>query len=106
MKTSLHCFPCLIRQCADLLERAISDEQQREEILRDTFSTLSRMDFELPAPLLSRVAYDLVVAATGDPDPLKKAKIQANDMALALLPDLRKRSYRFSIVRHRDASGV
>lgn len=91
METHLQCFPCLVRQCVDLAERAHIDEESARRLLREVLNTLATADHGMPPPILTRVAFDLVVAASGNPDPLSAEKRWANDLALSLLPGLEER---------------
>ncbi len=90
METHLQCFPCLVRQFVDMAERAHIDEETSRRLLREVLNSLATADHSMPPPILTRVAFDLVVAASGNPDPLAAEKRWANDLVLSLLPNLEK----------------
>ena len=91
METHLECFPCLVRQCVDLLGRAGLQPDAARTLLRDTLDHLARADHGVPPPLLARTIFDRIIAASGDPDPLRDEKRWANELALGMLPALEAR---------------
>ena len=91
MKTQLECLPCFIRQASDALQMATEDEAIQEKVLRQVIAEVSRMEMSACPPLMGQQIHRWVREFSGNPDPYRSAKKQCNDLAEALLPQLRER---------------
>lgn len=89
MNTTLNCIPCFVRQTLDAARQVTDDPAIHEQILRDVLRWMSKMDMSLSPPALAQHIHRRLRELTGIADPYRKEKDQHNQMALALLPDLR-----------------
>ena len=89
MKTFLDCLPCLIRQAVEAAKMATNDPAVHDRLVRQALKWAAEMDFDLPPPVLAQRIHRKLREITGVFDPYQKAKTRANEMALALVPQLR-----------------
>jgi len=90
LEIEAQCIPCQLRQAVDLLARAGATTAQAESVLRSVLAYLANVDFALPAPVHTGHSAHLVAEVTGVSDPFSEAKKAANDLALEMLPRLRR----------------
>lgn len=91
MKASLECLPCFVRQSLDAIAMATDDEKLRLQLLREVLGWLSEWELELSPPIMGQLVHRRVREITGQADPYRKSKQAHTQLALALLPALRRR---------------
>ena len=87
---NLDCIPCFQRQVLKALRMNRLDEKAQEMILRQAMKRLMEMDWSLTPPELAHDVHRIVREESGVEDPYKKVKKNCNDIALKLLPRIRK----------------
>jgi uncharacterized protein with ATP-grasp and redox domains len=85
----LECIPCFVRQALNGSSMAASDPAVHERIVRETLSLLAETPLDRPPPEIGGRIHRLVRQITGDLDPYRAAKRDANAMSLALYPTLK-----------------
>ena len=91
MRTYLDCVPCFVRQTIDSARRVTDDPALHEQLLRETLSVAAQMAFNQPPPAMGRLIHCRLRELTGQSDPYRLAKQQANDFALRLYPEWKRR---------------
>lgn len=94
VQTYLDCVPCFVRQAIDSARRVTDDPAVHEELLREVLSVASQMAFHQPPPAMGRLIHRRLRELSGQDDPYRLAKQQANEFALRLLPELEQRVMR------------
>jgi uncharacterized protein with ATP-grasp and redox domains len=90
MKTSLDCFPCLLRQALEAARMAQADAGQQRAILNRVMELLVGVSADsTSAETLYRV-HRIVREMTGVKDPYRSVKEEATRNALQLVPGLRE----------------
>jgi hypothetical protein len=89
MKTSLDCIPCFVRQALDAARLVSTASAVHERILREVLRWACEMDMDQPAPVMGQRIHRLLRKIVGLEDPYREVKDHQNQMALALLPDLK-----------------
>lgn len=90
MKTCLDCLPCFVRQTLDASRQVSDNPAFHEKALRDLFRDLADADWTGSPPVLAQKIHRRLRAETGVADPYLRQKRAHNEMALKLLPQLRK----------------
>lgn len=90
MNTQLNCIPCFIRQALEAARHAGGDDAVQQEVLRSVCRWVSEMDMTMTPPAMGQRIHRLVRTLTGNTDPYANQKVQFNEAALGLLPDLRQ----------------
>ena len=91
MRTYLDCVPCFIGQALDSARRITDDPGVHERLLRAVLSVASQRRFDQPPPAMGRLIHRRLRELSGQGDPYRLAKQQANRFALQLFPELRRR---------------
>lgn len=91
MKANLDCIPCFQRQALKAARMNVQDARLQEEILRNVMRCLLKLDWSKTPPELGDQVHRIVRAQIGIDDPYKDAKKKCNDIALELLPNMRKK---------------
>jgi hypothetical protein len=81
----------MVRQTVEALRLVAIDERQMEKLAMRSLAELSRMDFSLAPPVISREIHRIIRAEAGNADPYREAKRRFNVMALELLPSFREK---------------
>ncbi|HVJ49891.1 damage-control phosphatase ARMT1 family protein [Desulfitobacterium sp.] len=91
MKVVLECIPCYMKQVINTVAQTKCSEEKTRQIMYQILPMIPELDpVETPAvnsTLVLRKINELLEI----PDPFKKAKRESNELALSLLPQLRKR---------------
>jgi uncharacterized protein with ATP-grasp and redox domains len=90
LNTSVDCIPCFVRQTLDAARMSSVNQAVHEQLIRDVLRWLSEMDLTLSPPALAQRIHRRLRELTGVADPYREQKDQHNQMALQLLPGLRK----------------
>ncbi len=91
MNTAIDCLPCFVRQTLDACRIYTDDPALHEQLVRDILHWMSEMELSLSPPALAQQMHRRLRERTGLADPYRKQKDQHNQMALSLLPELRKK---------------
>lgn len=78
------CLPCMINQVIKVAD--ITGVDKKEELLREVFIYLSRIDFEITTPEVIGEIFDMIKKHTNNPDPYKETRNYYNTLFLELLP--------------------
>jgi uncharacterized protein with ATP-grasp and redox domains len=79
------CLPCVVNQAIKVAN--ITNVNNKEELLREVFSYLSKITFDETTPDLIGEIFDLYKKYTNNPDPYKDTRSYYNTLFLKLLPD-------------------
>lgn len=91
MKTFLDCVPCIMRQAVEAPRRFTSDEGIRERIVRKMAASVAEFDPTRTPPEMGAALNRIMSEELGDPDPYLSEKRRFNELALGLLPSLRRK---------------
>jgi len=91
MRTYLECVPCFVRQALDAAGMVTRDPGLHERVLRETLRLAAEMPFDRSPPWMGQQIHHLLREASGNGDPYREAKREANEMALSLYPKLKQR---------------
>ncbi|WP_238916901.1 ARMT1-like domain-containing protein [Clostridium sp. YIM B02555] len=89
MKMHDKCLPCVVNQVIKVAN--ITGVENKEELLREVFVYLSKMDFEITTPEIIGEIFGMVKKYTNNPDPYKETRNYYNDMFLKLIPEFEKK---------------
>jgi len=90
LRSYLDCISCFMRQALDAARAATSDEDVQRKVLNSVAVMVPELPLDITPPQLAQQIYKLVYQITGNDDPYKDAKEKANQMALALYPQLKE----------------
>lgn len=90
MKAYLDCLPCLMSQALKVARAATDDEIAQRRIIDSVASLIPQLQPGLTPPEIAQQGYRLIYQITGNSDPFRKAKAEANQVALALYPRLKE----------------
>ncbi len=90
MRTYTDCLPCFLRGTLDITRRLALPEGDAEALLRKTLMLMSRLNWQLPPPMISREIYAMIRLITQSTDPYLRQKIADTERALRLLPDIER----------------
>jgi damage-control phosphatase, subfamily I len=80
------CFSCMINQVEKVIGHLQLSPVIEQDIMKEIFSTLSKKNFNVPAPFLARDLHEIINNKTGIEDTFKEEKELGNRNALKLLP--------------------
>src|SRR5690554_3225455 len=89
MNLYLDCIPCIARQALDAARMVSDDAKLHERILRETLQWCLQSGFDQSPPVLSARIHRRLRELSGVADPYAEIRREQNNMALALLPELR-----------------
>ncbi len=78
------CLPCIVNQAIKVAD--ITGVATKEELLREIFAYLSKMDFEATTPEIIGEIFAMIKRHTKNPDPYKETRDYYNSLFLELLP--------------------
>lgn len=90
MKTSLDCLPCFVRQILDAGRIVSNDSVFHEKILREFLRDLADENWDDTPPVIAQRIHKKLREKTGIADLYLDQKKAHNELALRLLPQLRK----------------
>ncbi|MEA1958413.1 MAG: ARMT1-like domain-containing protein [Chloroflexota bacterium] len=90
MRTYLDCLPCLLNQALKAARAATADEEIHRKVLNSFAEMIPSLSLGLKPPEIAQQCYQLVRQLTGNGDPFREAKAEANRAALALYPRLKE----------------
>lgn len=83
------CLPCVVNQVIKVAN--ITGVDKKEELLREVFTYLSKMDFEATTPEIIGEIFGIIKKYTNNPDPYKETRNYYNTLFLELLPEFDKK---------------
>jgi uncharacterized protein with ATP-grasp and redox domains len=96
MRSRLECIPCFFGQALRGARVAGLDHERTRQLLEELGRRLPEMDPALPPPVNAPILYRRLAELSGRPDPFAEVKRRHTELALGLLPLMR---------RHVEASG-
>ena len=91
MKISYKCGPCFLRQANEAMDLSTDDEILKMEIMEDIFKYVSN-NFKITTNSNSTgsTIHKMIKDKTGCIDPYRREKIEANEIAMKYLPEVKK----------------
>ncbi|MDQ7092247.1 ARMT1-like domain-containing protein [Desulfosporosinus sp. PR] len=83
------CLPCVVNQVIKVA--TITGIAKKEELLREVFTYLSKMDFEATTPEIIGEIFGMVKKHTNNPDPYQETRNYYNALFLKSLPEFEGR---------------
>ncbi|WP_405296210.1 damage-control phosphatase ARMT1 family protein [Methanobrevibacter sp.] len=91
MKLSYECGPCFLRQAREAMDLSTDDEILKMEIMNELFIFLSdNFKFGANSNGTGSAMHQLIKEKTGCSDPYYTQKVEGNEIALKLLPEVKK----------------
>lgn len=90
MRVYLDCLPCLLRQALEAARAATEDENIHRRVINSVAGMIPQFSLGLTPPEIAQQSYQLIYRITGNSDPFRQAKVEANREALALYPRLKE----------------
>ena len=90
MRTYLDCLPCLLSQALKAARAATDDEEVQRQVIDAVAKLIPQLSLGLRPPEIAQQGYRLIYQITRNDDPFYKAKVEANQAALALYPRLKE----------------
>jgi len=91
MKARVGCIPCFVKQGLSAVRLSTQDPVAQQRVLDEVLRRIQGLSLDSSPALLSQIVYAAVREMTGVADPFAEARRRTNRLALALLPDLRRR---------------
>ena len=85
MKIHDKCLPCVVNQVIKVAN--ITGVDKKEELFREVFNYLSKMDFEITTPEIIGEIFDMIKKYANNPDPYKETRNYYNALFLKLLSE-------------------
>lgn len=85
MKMHDKCLPCLINQVLKVAD--ITGLDAKEDLLREVFTYLSKVDFNITTPEIIGEVFGMIKRYANNPDPYKETREYYNGLFLKHLPD-------------------
>ena len=91
MKISYECGPCFLRQAKEAMDLSTDDEILKMEMMEDIFKYVSN-NFKISTNSNSTgsTIHKMIKDKTGCMDPYRREKIEANEIAMKYLPEVKK----------------
>lgn len=83
------CLPCVVNQVVKVAN--ITGVDKKEELLREVFTYLSKMDFEITIPEIVGEIFGMIKKHINNPDPYKETRNYYNALFLKLLPEFERK---------------
>lgn len=90
MQTHPECFPCFIRQTIIALSQVTDDRGVQERVIKDILPVMAGADMTRPPAYTTTFIHRMIRERLGQ-DPFRTTKHTYNELALQLLPSLRRR---------------
>lgn len=90
MMSDYRCYYCFTRAFERLLSRDGISPEAKDSFTRDMVNLYAKNWGKHNSPLFARELHSLLRNYTGDKDPYKQEKRKYNDIALGLLPDMKR----------------
>lgn len=89
MKIHDKCLPCMVNQVIKVAN--ITGVNNKEELLKEVFTYLSKMDFEATTPEIIGEIFGMIKEHTNNQDPYKETRNYYNTLFLKLLPEFERK---------------
>jgi len=89
MKLHDKCLPCVVNQVIKVAN--ITGITKKEELLREVFTYLSKMNFDETTPEIIGEIFDMIKRHTKNPDPYKETRNYYNTLFMELLPEFERK---------------
>ncbi len=96
MDVAFECIPCTVQSCLRLLDAGFIEEDQREDLLRQTLRFLAAADWNQSPPALARELHAQLRQASANEDPYREIKHHSNQAMLVLAHEFRAQLARAS----------
>lgn len=83
------CLPCVVNQVIKVAN--ITGIDKKEELLREVFTYLSKMDFQVTTPEIIGKIFGMIKKYTNNQDPYKETRNYYNTLFLKLLPEFERK---------------
>ena len=83
------CLPCVVNQVIKVAN--ITGITKKEELLREVFTYLSKMNFDETTPEIIGEIFDMIKRHTKNPDPYKETRNYYNILFMELLPEFERK---------------
>jgi uncharacterized protein with ATP-grasp and redox domains len=91
MKATPDCIVCAFRQALNTARQVSDDPAFHRQLLERLAGCRTCFNLDQTPAALSQPVYAILSELSGEPDPYRRQKTETNHVALALLPDLRRR---------------
>ncbi|MDR7811390.1 damage-control phosphatase ARMT1 family protein [Lacrimispora sp.] len=85
MRLQDRCLPCVVNQVIKVAN--ITGINTKEELLREVFTYLSKMNFDETTPEIIGEIFEMIKRHTNNPDPYKETRNYYNTLFMELLPE-------------------
>lgn len=89
MRMQDKCLPCIVNQVVKVAN--ITGVNTKEELLREVFTYLSKMNYDTYTPEIIGEIFDKIKRHTNNPDPYKETRNYYNTMFLNLIPEFQRK---------------
>ncbi len=89
MKLHDKCLPCVVNQVIKVAN--ITGITKKEELLREVFTYLSKMNFDETTPEIIGEIFNMIKRHTKNPDPYKETRNYYNTLFMELLPEFERK---------------
>ncbi|MBN7573447.1 MULTISPECIES: damage-control phosphatase ARMT1 family protein [Clostridium] len=89
MKIHYKCLPCMVNQVIKVAN--ITGVNNKEELLKEVFTYLSKMDFEATTPEIIGEIFGMIKEHTNNQDPYKETRNYYNTLFSKLLPEFERK---------------
>ncbi|NRY59245.1 damage-control phosphatase ARMT1 family protein [Clostridium beijerinckii] len=89
MKIHDKCLPCMVNQVIKVAN--ITGVNNKEELLKEVFTYLSKMDFDATTPEIIGEIFGMIKEHTNNQDPYKETRNYYNTLFLKLLPEFERK---------------
>ena len=83
------CLPCVVNQVIKVAN--ITGITKKEELLREVFTYLSKMNFDETTPEIIGEIFNMIKRHTKNPDPYKETRNYYNTLFMELLPEFERK---------------
>lgn len=90
LKTYLDCLPCFLNQVLKAARAATDDEEIQRQVIYAVAKMIPELPLDLKPPEIAQQAYRIIGEITGNNDPFRQAKAEANSAVLAVYPRLQQ----------------
>jgi uncharacterized protein with ATP-grasp and redox domains len=91
VRTNLECVACIVKQAVEGPKRFTDDPVILERIMKETLAAAAAFDLTRPPPELGGLMFQIIGRCIGREDPYSDEKRRFNRLAVALLPEIRKK---------------
>ena len=89
MRLQDRCLPCVVNQVIKVAN--ITGINTKEELLREVFTYLSKMNFDETTPEIIGEIFEMIKRHTNNPDPYKETRNYYNTLFMELLPEFERK---------------